>query len=56
MQTIALTLAKTGWFGGNPQNVYEAPVDVVFEAYHYEIFTRDYENTYTELNSQHKGK
>lgn len=47
---IALTLAKSGLFGGNPQTVLNTPVDIVLEAYHYEAFCKVYEDTYLELN------
>lgn len=41
-------------FGSNPDIVLKAPVDIVIKAYHYEQFVREYETTFTELNS--KGK
>lgn len=49
---IANSLAKAGYFGGNPQTVYEAPVDVVLDVYNYEQFTGQYESTYYEMNKQ----
>lgn len=51
---IAVTLAKAGFFGGNPHQVYQTPVDIVFDAYHYEMFTREYESTHYELNKNNK--
>lgn len=51
---VANTLAKAGYFGGNPENVYNARVDIVLDVYHYEQFTRDYESTYYELNKTEK--
>lgn len=49
-EQIAYTLAKSGWYGGNPENVYNSPVDVVINSYHFEIYSREYESTYIELN------
>jgi hypothetical protein len=51
---IAVTLAKAGFFNGNPQSVCDAPVDIVMDTYHYEIFTREYEITHYELNKTNK--
>ena len=45
-------LAKAGWYNGNPSAIYSAPVDDVVNAYHYEIFTRQYEMADFELNKQ----
>lgn len=50
---IALTLAKEGYFSGNPCIVFDSPADIVLQTYHYEMFRRIYEETFTELN---KGK
>lgn len=52
---IALTLAKAGFYGGSPDNVYNARVDLVMQTYHYELFMRDFESTYHEINKK-KGK
>jgi len=51
---IANTLAKSGYFGGNPETVLNAPVDIVLNAFQYEIFSRDYENAIIELNKEGK--
>jgi hypothetical protein len=45
-------LAKAGWWGSNPTRILNAPVDEVINAYHYEIFTREFEQTYIELNRE----
>ena len=50
---IALTLAKEGYFNGNPNIILNSPADLVLQTYQYEMFRRVYEDTYTELN---KGK
>ena len=47
---IANVLAKSGYFGGNPETIMNAQGDLVIDAFHYEMFTRDYENTLNELN------
>lgn len=52
---MALSLAKSGWFNGNPEIIMNTPVDVVMQAYNYEFFTQKYEETYIELNTI-KGK
>lgn len=43
-------LAKSGYFNSNPETIYSTRVDYVMNCYHYEIFTREYENTMIELN------
>lgn len=45
-------LAKAGWWGGSPTKILYAPTDEVINAYFYEIFTREYEQTYIELNRE----
>lgn len=45
-------LAKAGWWGSNPTRIFNAPADEVINAYHYEIFTREFEQTYIELNRE----
>ena len=47
---MVYTLAKAGWYGGNPSAIYSAPIDEFFRAFHFEIMTRQYKNTYMELN------
>lgn len=51
---IALTLAKSGFYGGNPEAVLNSRVDLVVQAYHYEMFLRQLETTFTELNNKEK--
>lgn len=51
--TAVLMLAKAGYFGSNPVEIYKSPVNIVMNIYHYETFLREYESTYYELN---KGK
>ncbi len=45
-------LAKAGWWGSSPTKILHAPTDEVINAYFYEIFTREYEQTYIELNKK----
>lgn len=52
-EIIANTLAKAGWYAANPNIIYHTPVDKVMSSYHFEIFSREYESAYYELN---KGK
>jgi hypothetical protein len=47
---IALKIAKMGYYGGNPENVLKARIDMVVSIMEYEKYTIDYENTYWELN------
>jgi hypothetical protein len=47
---IALSVAKAGYYGGNLQTIMKAPLDLVLAAYEYEIFLKDYEAHYIELN------
>lgn len=49
-----MTLAKSGYYGGNPENVFMASCDIVMKTYHYEMYTRQYEATYIELNKESK--
>lgn len=49
-----MTLAKSGYFGSNPETILNSPVDLVFQTYHYEIFTREYDETNIELNKEKK--
>ena len=51
---VALTLAKSGFFSGNPQLILNSSVDLVMQTYHYEIFTRNYEETVNEMNKENK--
>ena len=51
---LALSLAKSGYFGGNPENVMNAPVNIVIATSHYESFCKTYESTYIELNKTEK--
>lgn len=48
-----MALAKEGYFNGNPNIILNSPADLVLQTYHYEMFTRQYEETFVELN---KGK
>ena len=50
----AVTLAKSGYFGGNPQIVLNTPVDIVLQTYQYEMFTRKFEETCHEMNKEVK--
>lgn len=47
-------LADEGYWCGNPELIWNAPVNSVLEAYHYKTFLRDYESTFYELNKEKK--
>ncbi len=47
-----MRLASAGWFGGDPEKVLQAPVDIVLAAAQYQIFKADYEEVYMELNRE----
>ena len=49
---MVFALAKSGWYGGNPTLIYNAPIDEVILAYQYEIMTRDYEITDIIMNME----
>ena len=49
-----MTLARSGFFGGNPEKVLNSSVDIVMQTYHYEIFSRNYEETVNEMNKERK--
>ena len=53
-EQIIYFLAKANWYGGDPEKVNNAPVDKVINAFHYENFARDYENTFIEINKETK--
>jgi hypothetical protein len=42
----AIKLAKAGFYGGNPQAVLRAPVNIVMNIINYEAFEGDYEAEY----------
>lgn len=47
---MIFTLAKAGWYSGNPSAIYAAPIDEFFKAFHFEIMTRQFKTTAFELN------
>jgi hypothetical protein len=49
---IAYQLAKAGYWGGNPEAILEAKADTVMETYFYEIFLKEYEKAFMELNKE----
>lgn len=48
----ALTIAKNGFFGGNPETVLNAPVDIVIATKQYIEFLQDFDDTSIELNKE----
>ena len=49
--TIAMSLAYRGLFGGNPETVYKAKADVVMLQYNYMTFINDYQETELIINT-----
>lgn len=49
---IALRLAKAGYWGGDPEKVLEARVDMVMAAAGHETFLADYERAFIRLNRE----
>lgn len=49
-----MALAESGYYGGNPETVLNAQFDIVYKTYQYEMFKREYEETYDELNKETK--
>lgn len=47
-----MTVASSGFYGGNPETVLNSPFDMVYKAYQYELYKREYEETYNELNKE----
>lgn len=48
--TMALRLAKSGWWNGDPMAVLRAPADAVVLAAQYDNFKSDYESEMMKLN------
>lgn len=44
-------LAKSGWYGGDPDAVKDAPVDTVMQIVQYEKFEKETEFAYKTLNA-----
>ena len=51
---MVYSLAKANWYGGNPSNIYKAPIDEVILAYQFEVMSRDYEITDIMINMEQK--
>ena len=47
---LSFRLARSGYWGGDPEKVLNAPLDLVLGAAEYEGFISDYENSYMKLN------
>lgn len=47
---IALRIAKAGYYGGDPEKVLKARVDMVIQVMDFEDFGSDYLNVYYEIN------
>lgn len=49
---IVCTLAKLKYYGGNPDLIWESPVDRVINTYYFDAFSSDYETAFVEMNKQ----
>lgn len=49
---IVCTLAKAKYYNGNPDLIWNSPVDRVLTMYDFETFSNDYESAYIELNNK----
>ena len=47
---MIFTLAKAGWYNGNPSAIYSAPIDEVIKSFQFEVMARQYKNTLIEMN------
>jgi hypothetical protein len=45
-----MRLAKEGYWSGDPERIYQAPVDVVMKTIWFEDFSIEFENAVNELN------
>jgi hypothetical protein len=45
-------LAKAGYYGGNPELIKAAPLDIVLNIICYEGFTQDLQAAYRDLNDE----
>ena len=49
---MVYSLAKEGWWSGNPQWIFEAPTDMVFQAFNYVVFVGQYLETEQIINTK----
>jgi len=47
---MALRLAREGFWGGQPERIQQAPLDLVLDAWEFVNFQAEYEETTIELN------
>lgn len=50
--TIVFSLAKQGYWGGNPELIYNAPSDIVMKQYNFNTFMSEYQTTEMVLNTE----
>ena len=51
---VANTLARAGYFSGNPQTVLDTDGGIVLDTYNYEMYCRQYDFVQQVLNSKVK--
>jgi len=49
---IAFSLAKAGYYGGSPENVYKTKTDTVMKNYHFEVGMNQYQETEMIINEK----
>lgn len=49
---MALFIAKAGYYNGNIDEIMNSRVDYIINTFHYELFTKEYDTTLTELNKK----
>lgn len=50
---VALRLAKSNWASGDPDRILEMSADKVINMLHYEVFLKEYDDTFQEINKDH---
>ena len=55
LTSIVFSLARKGYWGGNPTEIWNAPVEDVINAYNYEAFIVTYQETEMLINEENNG-
>lgn len=50
-----MRLAKAGYYGGSPEKILQAPIDIVMSILDYESFEHDLSQAYEEIRKQDKA-
>lgn len=46
----AAKLAKAGYYGGDPEQILNAPVSIIIKLLNFQVFENEYESAYYDLN------